>query len=143
MILIVTYDLKSPKDYHDFYEVLKAQADRGRWWHYMASTWLISTSKTPQQILDAIHPQMESQDLVFVCELAPNYQGWLPKEAWEWINSELRPVANYLSILTGSPGAIPAATSIPLGAVPPPPDFKIPRVSHPTLTPSPKKPWEK
>jgi hypothetical protein len=98
MILIITYDLRSPKDYHDFYEAIKGQGTEGKWWHYMASTWLLSTSKTPQEVVDAIRPKLDPQDFLFVCELNPNYQGWLPKPAWDWLNAELRPQPNYLAI---------------------------------------------
>jgi hypothetical protein len=87
MILIVTYDLRSPKDYHDLYEVVKLQ---GKWWHYMASTWLLSTTKEPQQVVDAMLPYMDPTDLLFVCEITPKYQGRLPQLAWEWINAELK-----------------------------------------------------
>lgn len=105
MILIVTYDLKSPNDYHNFYEAVKQQ---GKWWHYMASTWLLSTQKTPQEVVDAVLPHMDIQDLLLVCELSNKYQGRLPKPAWEWIQQEL-PEYNFanlaaLSSLLGAPG---------------------------------------
>ena len=89
MVIIITYDLRTPKDYHDFFEAIKAQGEAGKWWHYMSSTWLLSTTKTPQEITDAIATHLESQDSLFVCELTPNYQGRLPKAAWDWITSEL------------------------------------------------------
>jgi hypothetical protein len=95
MILIVTYDLRSPKDYHVFYEAVKQQ---GTWWHYMASTWLLSTQKTPQEVVDAILPHMDAQDLLFVCELTNKYQGRLPKPAWDWIKQEL-PEYSFLNAL--------------------------------------------
>jgi hypothetical protein len=107
MILIVTYDLKSPKDYHDLYETLKQQ---GNWSRYMTSTWLLSTDKTPNQVVDAITPFLDSQDLLFVCELSANYQGRLPRQAWEWINATLKPPTDYVAgFLSG------------LGTVRPPP----------------------
>ena len=96
MILIVTYDLKTPKDYHEFYEAVKQQ---GKWWHYMAWTWLLSTEKTPTQIVDALQSFLDPQDLLFVCELAPNYQGRLPKPAWEFINNELKAPMDYTSLI--------------------------------------------
>jgi hypothetical protein len=102
MILVVTYDLRSPKDYHEFYEAVKLQ---GKWWHYMASTWLLSTTKTPTEVVDAIFPHMDPQDLLFVCELTNKYQGRLPKVAWDWIKAEL-PEYNYwaaLHALAGPP----------------------------------------
>ena len=114
MILIVTYDLKTPKDYHDFYEVVKIQ---GKWWHYMASTWLLATEKTPQQVADAIQEKLDPQDLFFVCELAPSYQGRLPKPAWDWINAELRAPFDYaaaISSLTAmNPPPSPPTATLP------------------------------
>src|SRR5579863_1682378 len=104
MILIITYDLKTPRDYHDFYETLKAQADPGKWWHFMASTWIISTRKTPQQVVEALRQDkyLDPADTIFVCELFPNYQGWLPKPAWDWLRDELgqpQSAYNYLNAL--------------------------------------------
>jgi hypothetical protein len=116
MILIITYDLRTPKDYHDFYETIKAQGEQGKWWHYMASTWLLSTTKPPQAVVDALRPHMDNQDFLFVCELSPNYQGWLPKPAWDWIGSEF-PVSNpYASALAalglGGASPTPRVTSL-------------------------------
>src|SRR5580698_7749865 len=111
MILIITYDLRTPKDYHDFYEAIKSQGEQGKWWHYMASTWLLSTNKSPQQVFDAIHPHLDNQDFVFVCELSKNYQGWLPKSAWEWIYAQF-PV-DYSSILSAGIAALGGTPSLP------------------------------
>ena len=112
MILIITYDLRTPKDYHNFYEAIKAQGEQGKWWHYMASTWLLSTTKTPQAVVDALRMHLDNQDLLFVCQLAANYQGWLPKPAWDWIYAELAPPSLYGSL---------SALARPGGGIPPPP----------------------
>lgn len=55
----------------------------------MASTWLLATDRTPQQVADAIQVHLDPQDLFFVCELKSQYQGRLPKPAWDWIKAEL------------------------------------------------------
>jgi hypothetical protein len=113
-VLIVTYDLRTPKDYHDLFEAIKKQADSGKWWHYMTSTWLLSTSKTPQQVVEAIQQYLDNQDTLFVCELNPTYQGRLPKAAWDWIESELRhPVGYFLSQLVGPTNPAVAPTGTP------------------------------
>jgi hypothetical protein len=117
MILIVTYDLRTPKDYHDFYETVKAQGEQGKWWHYMSSTWLLSTSKTPQQVVDAIQPHLDPQDFVFVCEITSNYQGRLPKPAWDWIQSELPQYNAYLASLLSGLGGVPATPPGGLGTL--------------------------
>lgn len=90
-ILIVTYDLKAVKDYTPFYETLKAQ---GTWWHYLTSTWLLYTDKTPQQVSDALSSHKAPQDLILIAEMGPHYQGFLPKEAWEWISTRMIGVLN-------------------------------------------------
>jgi hypothetical protein len=117
MILIVTYDLKTPKDYHSLYEAIKAQGAEGKWWHYMASTWLLSTTKTPQDVADAIRPHLDQQDLLFVCELTRNYQGFLPKPAWDWLHSEVQQPSLGLFSLLGvpaGPATVPPATVPPI-----------------------------
>jgi hypothetical protein len=133
MILIVTYDLKTPRDYHDFYEAVKNQ---GRWWRYMASSWILATDKTPQQVCDAIQQFIDPQDSLLVCELKGNYQGRLPKQAWDWLNTELGqstlPPEFWKNILAGGLPPAPAPAGIPsgtsklsdlLGSLSPPPDL--------------------
>jgi hypothetical protein len=88
MILIVTYDLKTVRDYTPFYAAIQQQ---GQWCHYLASTWLIDTNKTPQQVSDAIQPLLAPTDFLLVVEMGKAYQGWLPQEAWAWINSRMYP----------------------------------------------------
>jgi hypothetical protein len=130
MILIITYDLRSPNDYHSFYEAIKAQSPNGKWWHYMASTWLLSTSKTPQEVVDAIRSHLDVHDVLFVCELKANYQGWLPKPAWDWINSELQPTtAELVSRMLPTISPMPAAGSSPLPGI----DFS--HIIAPKITP--------
>jgi hypothetical protein len=137
MVLIITYDLRTPKDYHDFYEAIKLQGEQGKWWHYMTSTWLLSTTKTPQQVFDAIHPHLDNQDFLLVCELSPNYQGWLPKQAWDWINAELG-ISNLYGGIFGHPTPVaPIPGYVPPGVVPPglppPPRFQKPETLAETI----------
>jgi hypothetical protein len=100
MILIVTYELKVVRDYTQFYEAIKLQ---GAWWHYIATTWLVDTNNTPQQVSDAIQPFLAPQDFLLVTEMGKTYQGWLPKEAWDWINSRINPVPPMLPFLNQPP----------------------------------------
>jgi len=86
MILIVSYDLKGRRDYVSLYEALKQQ---GLWWHYLSSTWLLSTWKSPQDVTEALRPYMDENDSLLVAEMGTRYQGYLPKPAWEWIQNQL------------------------------------------------------
>lgn len=85
MILIVSYDLKGAHNYAPFFEALRSQ---GVWWHYLASTWLIHTDKTPEQVYNAICGHIRRADRLFVGTLANGYEGWLPKDAWDWIEAK-------------------------------------------------------
>jgi hypothetical protein len=105
MILFVTYDLKGGRDYNPFYEALKLQ---GPWWHYLASTWLISTGKTPQEVVNGIHLYMDPQDSLLVAEMGTHYQGYLPKQAWDWINQQQQiPSSPFFAALSGIPPTPP------------------------------------
>jgi len=85
-ILIVTYNLKGPaSSYAQFYEVLKGQ---GPWWHYLPSTWLIHSTKTPQEVADAARVHILTGDHLLVGTLQNGYSGWLPKDAWDWLKSK-------------------------------------------------------
>ena len=86
-VLIVSYNLKGAASvYTQFYETLKAQ---GPWWHYLPSTWLIYTDKTPEQVSAAARVHiLTPDDRLFVGTLQDGYSGWLPKDAWEWLKSK-------------------------------------------------------
>ena len=88
MILIITYDLHPAHDYTQFYEALKTQGTS--WWHYLSSTWLISTTKRPDEVLDALRSYLGPNDRLLIAEMGNGYNGWLPKDAWDWIQKEQR-----------------------------------------------------
>jgi len=84
-VLLVTYDLKTPgRDYAPFFKALQEQ---GKWWHYISSTWLIVTSKTPVEVYNAICPNLSMQDFILITPMAKTYWGFLPKDAWDWITA--------------------------------------------------------
>jgi len=83
MILVVTYDLSGPAGaYGDFYDALRRQ---GTWWHYLKSTWLLSSDKSPKEVFDALQPHMRPSDHILIVEMGESYYGSLPKAAWDWI----------------------------------------------------------
>jgi hypothetical protein len=83
MILIVTYDLKGPAgSYEEFFEVLKAYDS---WSHYLRSTWLISTDKTPAEVFEELRSFIREGDRLLIARLSKERQGFLPRKAWDWI----------------------------------------------------------
>jgi hypothetical protein len=85
MIYAVNYDLKQPgRDYSGLYEAIKGC---GVWWHYLGSTWLVDTRLDADGIWKRLEPHFDRNDRALVIGVTRNFSGWLPKEAWEWINS--------------------------------------------------------
>jgi len=86
-VYLVSYDLNRPKqDYQKLYDRLKSHA---AWWHYLDSTWLVSTSKSASELFERIQPAIDDNDSVLVIDVGRDYAGWLPKKAWDWIKNHL------------------------------------------------------
>jgi len=87
MVFLVTYDLNKPgKDYSSLYKTLKSAVT---WWHYLDSTWLIETSESSAVWYNKIAPSLDANDHILVIQVTKNYEGWLPKEAWDWIRERV------------------------------------------------------
>ena len=85
MIYAINYDLKRPgQNYNALYKAIKSC---GAWRHDLNSTWLVDTQLTAEGIWNKLEPHIDENDLVLVIGVTSDYQGWLPDDAWEWINS--------------------------------------------------------
>jgi hypothetical protein len=128
MILLISYDLKGPYNYTNFYEALKKQ---GTWWHYLSSTWLISTIKTPVQVFEELRNHISNEDRILITEMGKTYNGWLPKDAWDWIQAQ-QAIDIVRSIL---PPLAPPGAYVPQ----PPSPTSTPNLFNPFLTMPPAK----
>jgi hypothetical protein len=82
MLLQISYDLKDrDRDYENLYEEIKQQ---GRWWHYLKSTWIIETNKSPQQVVGDLKERLSRGDRLVVSEIE-RFDGVLPEKAWNWL----------------------------------------------------------
>lgn len=85
MIYSINYDLKQPgRDYAGLYNAIKSC---GPWWHYLGSTWLIDSHLDAKGIWRRIGEHFDRNDRALVIGVTKDYEGWLPKDAWEWINT--------------------------------------------------------
>jgi hypothetical protein len=83
-IYSVSYDLSNPgQNYSQLIEELESSPD---WWHYLQSTWLISTRETAHQLSKRLLGHMDANDKLLVIEVRMHFDGWLPEDAWDWIN---------------------------------------------------------
>lgn len=84
MVYVVTYELKVPgKDYGGLFDALRKSP---KWWHYLESTWLIETNEMPNDIWTRLAPHIDRSDRLLIIEARDRCQGWLPKDAWDWIH---------------------------------------------------------
>ncbi|EMJ87265.1 hypothetical protein [Leptospira meyeri] len=84
MIYLVSYDLNTPgKDYDKLYSELK----KGKsWWHYLDSTWIISTDESVNTWHKRIKNAIDSNDNYIIVNITgQDRNGWLEEKAWEWI----------------------------------------------------------
>jgi hypothetical protein len=84
---LITYNLKTPNwNYTGFFNALQ---NIGPWWHYIDSTWIVKSNLTAQQIYSRIAPGfLSTSDFILIIEIKSESKfGWLPQEAWNWIDS--------------------------------------------------------
>lgn len=87
MILLFSFNPVPGKDYAKLEQVLKST---GTWWHHLEGVWLVRTPESPQVWYEKVKPYLDSDESFLVIEVHGNYQGWLPKQAWEWLNGQFR-----------------------------------------------------
>jgi hypothetical protein len=82
--LLISYDLNKPgQNYDKLYEKIKSL---GTWWHYLESTWIVTSTLTPSQAFDRLQPALDASDSVLIVNITGDtYSGWLPQEAWNWL----------------------------------------------------------
>lgn len=87
MVFAIIYDIDTTKrNYSPLFEKIKSL---GAWMHYIDSAWFVSPSspRTAQEIFNELEPFIDQKDdYLLVIGLKGDYQGWLPKEAWDWMN---------------------------------------------------------
>lgn len=83
----VSYDLnKAGQNYNGLYDELKKSLG---YWHYLDSTWLISTTETATQLFQRLKPYIDDNDIMLVIKVTNEYSGWLPQKAWDWLKNHL------------------------------------------------------
>lgn len=85
VVYAINYDLRQPgRDYEGLYRAIKTCGD---WWHFLGSTWLVDTPLNAGQVWDRLAPHVHRNDIVLIHAVGHDKQGWLPQNAWDWINA--------------------------------------------------------
>jgi hypothetical protein len=84
MVYAINYDLRKPGgDYSGLYDAIRSC---GAWWHYLGSTWLVDTNLDADGVFARLRPHIHADDYLLIHRVVADKQGWLPQEAWNWIN---------------------------------------------------------
>lgn len=90
-VYVVSYDLNTPgQNYDNLYKELKNSSS---WWHFLDSTWLIKTTETSSQLNNRIRKNLDDNDLLMIIRVTKDYSGWLPKDAWKWMDENIKECA--------------------------------------------------
>ena len=84
---LITYDLKG-KPIQNYESLFIALKNIGPWWHYLESTWIIKTSLNSTEIWGRLAGHITATDRMLIVKI-DNWDkwGWLPQDAWDWLNS--------------------------------------------------------
>lgn len=90
---VFMFDTDDSLDYNDIHKKITAISGLYSWFHYLQSSYvLISSLETNDLTQEIIKVIPNKRFLVFKIDLNTR-NGWLPKEAWEWIEKMKKEVA--------------------------------------------------
>lgn len=90
MVLLVSYDLnrhERPSSYQAVHDAIKGNAVSFR--HPLYSQWFVETGEDVQAWSDLIASVTDEDDSWFILRVTRPYQGWLPSDVWEWLQSRM------------------------------------------------------
>ncbi|MBS1985599.1 MAG: hypothetical protein JST16_15655 [Bdellovibrionales bacterium] len=85
-IYAINFDLNTPgQAYESLHSAIRSL---GAWIKPMKSSYLVQSSMSANAISDALKSHLDKNDYLLVNEFpTSNYQGWMNKDVWAWINS--------------------------------------------------------
>ena len=87
-VYIITYNPTEPFNkaiFHNYIQSLYSLGYISDWWHYLDETYLVVSSLNVTELYNHVFPGVPQRYLLIV-EINPNNaQGWLPLNAWTWL----------------------------------------------------------
>lgn len=84
---VVCYDLQNPvAHYKPLVEELQSSY---RWWHYLEATWIVLRYETLVELEPKLVKLISPPDRLLVLPAKGPGAGWLPGEAWQWIQENV------------------------------------------------------
>jgi hypothetical protein len=84
---IVCFSLNGPADaYDDFFETIR-QSDE--WLSYIPGVVIVRSRRTLVSLATELRQKIRTGDRLLVMPAKGPADGWMPKDAWEWMNARL------------------------------------------------------
>ena len=88
-IYLITYNMDAHFNFFAFHNHILTLLKKGiinAWWHYTHATYIVASDQHINEIYNNILFHGIYRQNLLIIEVQPdNKQGWLPKEAWEWL----------------------------------------------------------
>jgi hypothetical protein len=83
---LVIVDILTADDHTALFNELQKS---DRWWHYLSNAWLVIRRDTLVELQGKLLPLIRQQDRMLIMPARGPTGGWLQKDAWDWLNSNL------------------------------------------------------
>ena len=71
--------------FHNYINSMYANGSIADWWHYTDNVYIVATTHTANELYNITFPGVPRRYLLVIEVNQNNAQGWLPKEAWTWL----------------------------------------------------------
>lgn len=58
------------------------------WWHYLPASYIVKTTLAVNDLYNNVFPSIPARHMLIIEVNTENAQGWLPKDAWDWISKK-------------------------------------------------------
>lgn len=86
VIHLVAFDLKHRR--HNYRPFFAALQTTGAWFNFFDNSVLINTTETVEHLWERLNLHVTGEDFLLVIRVTSEYHGWLPPEAWNWLDAE-------------------------------------------------------
>jgi|SRR6266446_10830629 len=76
-----------PMAYEDFYATIK---NYDAWFNYTPNLWIVLTKIPMATVADSLRSKIRTADWLIVMPAKGPVDGWLPEQAWKWVNDNLK-----------------------------------------------------
>ena len=86
-MLMVAYDFGTPNPLENPLKLKAILESSEGYLHYLARVWRVVTGRPMGELTDQLAPLLGATGgRLMIFEVKPNYNGWLPKDAWAWVS---------------------------------------------------------